>query len=201
MMDVTVRPARRDPEDGEQFARLFDIASDGLAQWMLGRRFVAILGDAYLETGHDLSYEHVWFAEAEGAITGMLSGYSAVDHQASRDGALFRAAGVRSIRLVGAWLLAVRLFNFMSQLPDGQWYVQAVAVDQAHRGEGIGTVLLDHAEHTAVAAGARRLALDVAVDNDGARRLYERRGLVIDATSPSIPLVPGTAVHRMTKEL
>ena len=51
----------------------------------------------------------------------------------------------------------------------------------------------------AATAGARRLALDVAVGNDGAKRLYERRGMTIDATSPPIPLMGGTAVHRMTK--
>ncbi len=201
VMDVTVRQAKRDRGDGEQFARYFDIAGDGLLRWMAGRRFVDITGKAFLEPGHDLSYEHVWFAESQGVVAGMVSGYSAADHARSRNGPLFRAAGVQSIRVVAAWLLAARLFNFMDRLPEGDWYLQAVAVGEEYRGAGIGSLLLDHAEHAASAAGAHRLALDVAVDNDSSRRLYERRGMTIEATSPSAPFVPGGSVDRMTKVL
>jgi ribosomal protein S18 acetylase RimI-like enzyme len=199
VINVTVRQARRDRGDGEQFARYFDIAGEGLLRWMVGRRYVDIAGKAFLEPRHDLSYEHVWFAESQGVVAGMMSGYSAADHTRSRDGPLFRAAGVRSIRVVAAWLLAARLFNFMDRLPEGDWYLQTVAVGEEYRGAGIGSLLLDHAEHAASASGARRFALDVAVDNDSARRLYERRGMTIEATSPSVPFVPGGAVHRMTK--
>ncbi len=200
MSDVKVRPARRDVEEAEQFARYFDVAGDGLLRWMVGRRFVSIIGKAFLEPGHDLSYEHVWFAEADGVIAGMMSGYSAADHERSKDGPMFRAAGVRVIRVVATWLLARPLFSFMDRVPEGDWYLQAVAVDEAHRGAGIGSALLDHAESLAAADGARRLALDVAVDNDAAQRLYERRGMAIEATSSSTFSLGG-AVHRMTKTL
>ena len=201
VMDVTVRPARQDRDEGEQFARYFDTAGDGLPQWMLGRRFVPILAEAFLKPGHDLSHEHVWFAESDGVIVGMASGYSADDHARSQDAPLLRAAGIRSVRLVAAWLLARRLFNFMDRLPQRDWYLQALAVDQEHRDLGIGSLLFEHVEDTARTAEAHRLALDVAIDNDGAKRLYERRGMTVDATSPSISFVPGSAVHRMTKVL
>lgn len=201
MTNVTVRAARQDREEGEQFARYFDIAGDGLLRWMLGKRFMTIVGEAFLEPGHDMSYEYVWFAESAGAIVGMVSGYSAADHDRSKDRPLFRAAGPRGVRMLAAWLFARRLFNFMNRVPEGDWYLQAVAVDGAYRGAGIGSLLLDHAEHTATTSGARRLVLDVAVDNDGAQRLYERRGMSIDVTSPSTPFVPSSAVHRMTKVL
>ena len=200
-MSMTIRAARADVEEGERFAGYFNVAGDGLARWMFGKRYVEILTGAYLQRGHDLSYEHVWFAEVDDAIAGMLSGYSAADHRRSQDGPLFRAAGVRSIRLVSTWLAAVRLFSFMKQLPDGDWYVQTVAVDEAHRGAGLGSRLLDHAEKVAAAAGSCRLALDVAVGNDGAKRLYQRRGMAVEATSAHVPFVPGTAVERMVKVL
>ena len=200
MSDVTVRPARRDVEDGERFARYFDVAGDGLMRWMVGRQFVSIIGKAYLESGHDLSYEHVWFAESDGVVAGMMSGYSAAEHERSKDGPLFRAAGLRAIRVVATWLLARPIFSFMDRVPEGDWYLQAVAVDEANRGAGIGSALLDHAENLAAGDGASRLALDVAVDNAAARRLYERRGMTIEATSSSAS-VPGGAVHRMTKNL
>ena len=198
-MDVTLRPARPDRSDGEAFARLFDMAGDGLLRWMFGPRFVEIVGEAFCEPGHDMSFEHVWFAEGDAAIAGMVSGYSAEQHAQAKDGPVTRAAGIRSIRMFGAWLVGRRLFDFMNELPDGDWYIQAVAVDPANRGEGIGSKLLDHAERLASDAGARRLALDVDVENDAARRLYERRGMVVEATSPRVAILGGTAVHRMTK--
>ena len=177
------------------------MAGDGLLRWMFGSRFVEIVGEAFCQPGHDMSFEHVWFAEADGAMAGMLSGYSAEEHAQSQDGPVARAAGVRSIRMFGAWLVGRRLFDFMNELPEGDWYIQAVAVDPARRGEGIGSLLLDHADRSARDAGAQRLALDVDVQNVAARRLYERRGMVVEATSPQVAILGGMAVHRMTKVL
>ena len=201
MVDVTVRPARPEREDGEAFARLFDTAGDGLVRWMLGRNFVAIVAKAFIDPGHDMSHEHVWFAESDGVVLGMVSGYSAAAHRQAKSGFLFRAAGIRAVRLVAVWLVARRLFDFMDRVPDGDWYLQAVAVDPAYRNTGIGSLLLDHAERAAARTQSRRLALDVSVDNDRAIRLYERRGLEIAGTSPSIPFESSSAVHRMTKVL
>jgi hypothetical protein len=39
VMDVVIRPAGRDVEDAEQFARYFDVAGNGLMRWMVGKRF------------------------------------------------------------------------------------------------------------------------------------------------------------------
>ena len=44
------------------------------------------------------------------------------------------------------------------------------------RSAGIGNAILDAVEHAAADEGADRLGLAVAVDNQGARRLYSRRG-------------------------
>ena len=199
--DLTVRPARRNREDGERFAWYFEVASDGLARWMLGKPFARIIGEAFLAPGHDLSYEHTWFAESGGRPIGMVSGYSAEAHAVASEKPLAQAAGIRAARLFAVYLLAAPVLDFMSRLEAGDWYLQAVAVDPEQRGAGVGSELLDHAERTAVAAGAGRFVLDVATDNEGARRLYERRGMIVEATSPSMRFVEKTAVHRMAKEL
>ncbi len=201
MADVTLRPARQVRADGEEFARYFDIAGDGVLRWMLGKRFVAIVSEAFVEPGHDMSYQHAWFAEHDGAIVGLVSGYSAAEHQRAKNGPLFRAAGVGAVRPFAAWLLARGFFSFMDRVPEGDWYLQAIAVDPASRGFGIGSILFDHAERIAAEGNARRLALDVAIDNDRARSLYESRGMSVTATSPSIPFVDRSAVHRMAKAL
>lgn len=201
MKDLTIRAAKPDPVEGAAFARYFDMASDGLARWMLGPRFTDVIGRAYREPGHDLSYESVRFAESDGVTAGMVNGYSSAEHDRSRDGPLLRAAGLRFPRLLGTWMLARPLFAFMDELPAGDWYVQAVAVDPSFRGSGIGSLLLDDVEAQARASGSDRLALDVAVGNDGAKRLYERRGMAVVARSESVRAMGGTAVERMVKDL
>ena len=201
MDDVTIRPAVPDLSEGESFARYFDTASDGLARWMFGPRYETVTAKAFVQPGHDLSYQHVRFAVVDGALAGMLNGYSSSDHARSEDGPMLRAAGVRVVRMLGTWAIARRLFAFMDQLPEGDWYVQAVAVDPAFRGSGIGSLLLDDAEAQARDSGAIRLALDVAVGNDGAKRLYERRGMTVVDRSPTVGIMGGTAVERMVKDL
>ena len=76
-----------------------------------------------------------------------------------------------------------------------------MAVDDEHRGSGIGSMLIDYSEETGRAAGCARIVLDVAEKNTGARQLYERRGMRVEATSPAILLVPNTRACRMVKAL
>jgi len=47
-----------------------------------------------------------------------------------------------------------------------------------HRGRGIGTVIVDHAEQVASQLGYQRVALGVGIDNPRAHRLYRRLGYV-----------------------
>ncbi len=201
MSDVDLRPARVDRADGERFARYLDQAADRTFRALLGPQSVRIIAEAFLAPGHDLSHEHVTFAEVDGGVVGMLSGYSGAQHAASTDEPLVEAAGFRKYRMAVLHRLGARIFNFMDRLPAGDWYVQAVAVDEAGRGKGVGSALLAHAEQTARAAGSQRLALDVAVNNDGARRLYERLGYAVESSSKPIPFVASAAVHRMAKPL
>lgn len=51
-----------------------------------------------------------------------------------------------------------------------------MAVEAAHRGEGIGSVLLDAFTQTARAQGARSVRLSTGADNVAAQRFYQRHG-------------------------
>jgi ribosomal-protein-alanine N-acetyltransferase len=57
-------------------------------------------------------------------------------------------------------------------------YIVTLDVAPDARRGGIATLLLAHAEEQARAAGARRVALHVAVDNAGAIEFYKRSGYV-----------------------
>jgi GNAT superfamily N-acetyltransferase len=54
--------------------------------------------------------------------------------------------------------------------------IEDLFVAESERGRGIGTALLDASEEAARAHGHARIGLAVALQNDGARRLYGRRG-------------------------
>ena len=83
---------------------------------------------------------------------------------------------------------------------DRDFYIQALAVDRELRGQGIGSALMECIEDRARGRGCRRLCLDVAAKNKGARRLYERRGMTVERGCLDKLHVPHFVI-RMTKEL
>jgi hypothetical protein len=72
---VTVRRAVATIDEGRLFARYLNVAADGAFRWMLGKDYDRVIGEAYLNPDHDLSYETAVFAERSGRIVGMASGY------------------------------------------------------------------------------------------------------------------------------
>jgi ribosomal protein S18 acetylase RimI-like enzyme len=198
---ISLRPASPTVEDGLVFARLLDEAQEGAFRAMLGRRASDIVAHAFVQPGHELSYQHVTFAESEGCLVGMASGYSAEAHRAFTDEALRAAAGWRRYRMAAFERLARRMLQFMDTVPEDDFYVRAIAVDAGHRGMGVGTLLLGSLERTAQTVGSSRFALDVASKNRRARRLYERLGMSAQAESPRWFGLPNTNLIRMTKPL
>ena len=197
----SLRPAAPTVEDGLVFARLLDQAQEGYFRAMLGRRAGDIIARAFTQPGHDLSYQYVTFAEQGGRIVGMASGYTAEAHRYSTNEPLKAAAGWRRYRMAAFTRITRRMVRFIDTVPDGNFYVRAVAVEPAHRGAGIGTLLIGSLEDTARATGSTRLALDVAAKNRSARRLYERLGMTAQAESPRWFGLPNTNLIRMTKPL
>ncbi len=198
---VTLRPAVATIDEGLLFARYLNMAADGAFRALLGRGYDRVIGEAYLSPGHDLSYETAVFAERSSRIAGMASGYTSQQHEQSSDEPLRRAAGFRMVRMAAFSVLGRGMKRFIKTVPEGDYYLQAVAVDDQYRGSGIGSTLLDYSEETGRSAGCARVVLDAAGKNTGARHLYERRGMEIEATSPSILLIPNTRAYRMVKPL
>ena len=196
-----MRPAVPSVDEGRIFGRFLDEAQESWFRAALGRRAFDIIAQAYIQPGHDLSYLYVTFAEQEGRIVGMASGYSAEAHRDFTNQLLQSAAGCRRYRLAAFSRISRRLLRFIDTVPSGDFYVRAVAVGPAYQGAGIGTLLMRSLENTARAAGSRRLALDVAAKNHRARGLYEHLGMTAEAESPKWFRLPNTNVIRMTKPL
>jgi ribosomal-protein-alanine N-acetyltransferase len=69
-------------------------------------------------------------------------------------------------------------------------HINNLAVRHDHRGQGLGTALLEHVLQAAAGRGAGRATLEVRRSNAPARRLYERLGFEIAATRPNYYVSP-----------
>ncbi|SLN17880.1 putative acetyltransferase [Roseovarius gaetbuli] len=81
------------------------------------------------------------------------------------------------------------LFRPLQELENNaleSWYVNVLACYPTHRGQGIGSQLLELAERIGASEGLRRMSVIVASNNTGARRLYERHGYRQAATLPCV---------------
>jgi ribosomal protein S18 acetylase RimI-like enzyme len=104
-----------------------------------------------------------------------------------------RRGGYVEILTAGGFALAARLDGKLigyalvrlHPSPDDSWQlgdrygeVWTLVVDEQHRGQGIGSRLLDEVDTRLKDQGLHGLVIGVMVGNDGARRLYESRGLI-----------------------
>ena len=198
---IVLRAANPTPDEGRVFAQYLDVAAEGFFRFMLGPRAGRIIATAFAEPDHDLSCQNVTFAQREKVIVGMVSGYTSEQHRRSSREPLLQAAGRCNLRMRIVWILFAPLMRIIDSISDGDFYLQAIAVDEQLRGDGLGTLLMDFLEQQARECRAKRLCLDVSAGNQKAIRFYQRRGMVIDSQWPKRLKVPTLTFYRMTKEL
>jgi ribosomal protein S18 acetylase RimI-like enzyme len=197
---MLLRPARPESGEGLLFARYIDEAAEGFFAFMLGPNSESITASAFMEPGHALSYENVMFAEREGVVVGMSLAYTGVQHRGFSDEPLKRAAGRSALRMKLVRMLLAPLWRILDTVPEGDFYLQGIAVEPELRGAGVGSLLMDDVEVRGQAAGSTMLSLDVGAKNKGARKLYGRRGMIESSDWPGSRFLP-TVLVRMTKDL
>lgn len=172
---ISIRPGER--EDSARIARLVMIASDGLAEYTWSR--IDAPGLSLLEIGEQrlaregaaFSYQNALVAENEGAVVGMMLGFSTPPP--------VRGAGETPTDPV--------LAPYAELEDHGSLYVAALAMFHEYRGLGIGTRLLAQARRRARGMGLDRLSLICFEKNTRALRLYQRIGFREIARRPIVP--------------
>lgn len=197
---ITLRAARPVFEEGLAFAGYLNAAAEGFFRFWLGRNYSTTIADAFTRPGHDLSYEHATFAVRAESIIGMTLCYTADRHRASSPEPLRQANGYPAFRAAVIGGVFSPMFRILDTLEEGDFYLQAIAVDPEQRGAGVGSLLMDRVEEKGRASGSRRLCLDVSNRNAGARRLYERLGMDVVLES-KIFYMPGVRLLRMAKAI
>ena len=190
---VSVRDAGVD--DASLVAWDLETATDRMFSLMLGARWEQILTRVVRTSGHAWSLKHARVADAGGKPLGViLSGPSDLPPPHDAFGLPW---GWTRLRLTAVGLACQPFLSFMERHGAGEWYITAISVKPEARGQGVGTALISDAVARARAAGMTSVTLDVDAKNTGARRLYEREGFVVQATSPTAWLMGGVRVQRM----
>lgn len=197
---ITIRPAISTWEDGLQFAHYMNSAADGGFRKMFGKRFEEIVSKTFLEPNHDLSFETALFAERNGEIVGMVSGYTCEQYKQFSKDVVNQYAGRSIVRISLIYALIAPMMRFLHTYEAGDFYIEFLAVHESHRGLGIGSTLLLELEKRARTSQASRLAIDVATRNATARKVYERYGFATIGRWPNTRLLR-PSILRMVKPL
>ena len=170
-IDVSYRDAEK--HDARAIAELFQIASDGVADYVWstmrdefpGLSLIEIGERRYAREGGDdvpFSYESCIVAESQGAVVGMMHGF------AIPKGHFPTSESGEPVDPV------LRPYAEM-ELP-GSFYISGLAMRPAFRNRGCGRALLGIAHRRAHHIGLEKLSLIVFEQNAAAHRLYRREG-------------------------
>ena len=181
--ETRFRPARR--EDCAKIAALYSIASDGVADYVWGKLAEpgedppAVGARRYAREDTVFSYKNCVVAEKGGEVVGMLVAFPM---QPEADAGEDPEEDVDPV-----------LAPYGELERPGSYYVCGMAVFPEHRGQGLGTRMLELARQQARERGFEELSLIVFEQNAGAKRLYERHGYEeVDRHT----VVPHELIHR-----
>ncbi len=175
---ASFRPATR--EDSRKIAELFGIASGGVARyvWSLlapeypGLTPVEIGERRYAGEEGAFSYKNCTVAELGGEVIGMFHAFPMKDESEQEQ----PGEPVDPI-----------LEPYATLEVPGSYYVSAMADFPEHRGQGLGTRILEMARHQVRRSGCRQVSLLVFGQNEGAVELYERKGFEVAGRAPMVP--------------
>jgi ribosomal protein S18 acetylase RimI-like enzyme len=154
--------------DARDLAILINLAGEGLPDYLW--RQMAGPGESPLSIGArraareegSFSYRNARILEIDDAVAGMVLSYLLPDPYDLGEPDDYPAV-VRP------------LVELEARVP-GSWYVNAIATYEEFRGRGVASALMSACEDMGNAAGAPKLSLIVASENEGARALYGKLG-------------------------
>ncbi|MBN1978119.1 MAG: GNAT family N-acetyltransferase [Anaerolineae bacterium] len=180
--EAIVRPAR--PEDALQAGYLMYLSGPGPSETIWGgpaSNAIRVWRELFPIPKHMYSYSHALVADWNSRVVGLLLGLDPKSCEMAQRamGSAIRFKWFKIIRLwhfpylIGAIINMARTFEPLS---DEDYSIQALAVLPEARRQGIATRLMESAADQARSKGLKRVVLDVLIDNEDARRFYERVG-------------------------
>lgn len=119
-------------------------------------------------------YDGILVAEQEGRIIGTI--VIEPIYYTTREARNFENLAIRELGVLRMLWTSFMLWLVAHTPEPGEAYISDLAVIPEHQGEGIGQLLLEHAEEWAVEHRRQRLTLWVAAHNERAIHIYEKAG-------------------------
>ncbi|MED3654953.1 GNAT family N-acetyltransferase [Heyndrickxia sporothermodurans] len=156
--------------DAKEAADYIHLAIHDIAEALTGEKETEkireVLSELFRQENNRLSYQNSIVAEIDGKVAGILIAYSGDDAVELDKPILER------LKRIGK----SHVEPFDNEADKGDYYIDTVSVVPDFQGRGIGTFLIQSVEQVAKDKGFTRVSLNVAEDNPGAKRLYEKLG-------------------------
>lgn len=172
------------PEHVKDCARLQYVSGPEMYDYMFDgtKEEVMPVIEMYTEMSGTMFSTENAFVDIQGdAVRGFVLGLAAKDMMKKSIPMMFTIS--KLIRLKGfrgmmRMMSHLSLNKYFPKLNKDEYFISNLAVYKEYRGQGVGKGLLEQAEITATMMGLPKLSLYVEMDNEGAKRLYERYGFV-----------------------
>jgi len=206
MSEISFRPAK--PSDAKRAGRLLFQTFKKKATFIIGlgdeKRAVQLLSKLFEVPGHRLSYEFTEMVMQKGRVVGLFTSFPG-RMLGKLDGRLDRLI-LKQYRWRGKLAVILRGWPlvFIKESGRDDFFLSNLVVRRSSRGKGIGTQILKRIEDKAQQADLHNVSLMVAMENQAARRFYERNGFkIVSIQLESNKRVPhlGPGYQRMVKIL
>jgi ribosomal protein S18 acetylase RimI-like enzyme len=141
---------------------ILDFLYEGLTP---GSSTIELVADSLAEGKRYDSYKSITVAEYEGKAVGMVSSYPALYHGIDEEMAAFFPPERLDV-----------LKNFFNTRIEDSFYLSSIYVDEAFRGRGIGSGLINSTKEKARESGFSKVTLLVMADNIVAKKVYDQNG-------------------------
>lgn len=175
---------RGKPEDAQNFSNLM-MMSGKLLSYLYGKKSDLLMQYLFKHSQNIYSYEHTYFAEADGKIAGMLLGYTREENLSQQQHTRDLTIGFLKIRYLLSISNMIKVYKNMGGLLEDEYLISNIAVYPEYRKRGLGKMLIDEAKRLAKGRRKNKLVLDVMADNKTALLFYTNVGFVIERARPS----------------
>jgi ribosomal protein S18 acetylase RimI-like enzyme len=201
---LTIRPA--EVADLDWAADLVFAAGPGLFSYVFALKpdeARVVFRQAFAESEHAFSYQHVQVLEVADRPAGLVLSYSGkIMHHAEAQMQKVMAHLLPLSRVPRILVNFADLSRIKQEVPIEDYYVLSVCVDPAFQSKGLGTVLLREIEMQAKEQGCAHLCLDVPYSNTAAQRWLQRLGYKITCSKTSHrfeTMTDAGGLHRMMR--